>query len=187
MSRLDVPEIVNAISWLDSIMPSGTSVQNLESNASYNNLDRAVYMASKFVEKYMDITQTLGYIGALHKMTAYNNKIYETSVDNLDKVAKDIKTNTQKTRMRYMLKRGSALYNEMVTEVLKMSLFLISFAICAYIFLGAGYQTFALVSVAGCGLALIIFAVVKFSSWYDRDKLNPGRIIIRAAKPEDKR
>ena len=188
-STFDVPEIVNAVSWLDSMMPGVGSIplSNLENNPAYNDLDRAVYMANKFIEKYIDITQTLGYIGALHKMTSYNNTIYQNNVNSLQKVATDIKTNTQKTRIRYMLKRGNALYNEMVTEVLKMSLFLVSFAICAYVFLNEANRTIAIVSVVACGVALIIFAVTKFSSWYDRDKLNPGRIIIRAAKPEDKK
>jgi len=182
ISTFDGANAVNAISTFDQLDSAGKQeLTNASAEATYN---AGLEMAHHFVKKYVDVTQALGYVTELYRVNNYNSSLYTDQVTRMDDVKRNVKTNTHKTRMRYMLKRADAMYNELVTTIVKMALFLVSFAVLAYITVGSAFPTLAQVAVGACGVALITFTAIKFGSWFDRDRLNPSRIIIRAKKPE---
>lgn len=184
-NQLDAPQIIGAISWLDTLTPvGGPPPSNLEQITAYNLLDRSAYMAGKFVEKYMDVTQTLVYITELYRVNIQNKNLFSSEIDKMSSTARDIKTNTQKTRMRYMFKRGDALYNQLVTSLIQAGLFLVSAALVVYILFKPISPILGYVTIGVFGAVFIWYLISQLGTWYARDKFNPSRIVIRAAKPK---
>ena len=179
---LDTPNVLEAIRLLDKALPASFSAID-QSDAAIEDIKRASYMADQFIEKYMNISQTLSLMGQLHEAYRTNTGAMSAESIRLESEVHKIKTNTQKTRMRYMVKRSEAAYKRMVTSVLKVSLFLVGVAILAYAVLGDGNRAAAVVATAGCGVLLVGYVVYRFVDWYNRDRLDPKRIVIRAKKP----